>query len=463
MADPTTDNANAPAAHELPANEPAAPPGWSQLWQGPVLLLGVAMLGLWLYLTFTAPKPKNDFAGAIDTIGQYIKANNFEEARAKLNATLPYIAETTKEEHGQIELLWGDLIYLEQRHSGLDVAENHKEVLAHYEAAREFGQAFDPTHLQWQAFTQVALGQNDKAFKTLEELKDQPAELRYMVVRDMIERARRVPGVKPQALVPLIGKFQELVRGEKAEKRREQEIWLSGIEAQITLASGNPEKAVDALLRRVNSLTGTSPKGDDDLAPLMVMLARAYLDAGQNTKARTWFTNAQKKLGASDSLNADVLVGLGQLDLAESNDVRTALENFAAAQSQYSGNSPAFFDALIGRADCEARLGMHAEAIEHFGKAVKLVLDETPGRGLGAGLADARREQVFNTIHTHFDASTERDNHELALDYLSLLTPLFQKMQELPPKLLIEFAATHEKIANAEQSALTPGAAPAPK
>jgi tetratricopeptide (TPR) repeat protein len=432
-----------PEAAPAPPPAPTGPgvPGWSQLWQTPVLLVGLLLFGAWLWMTVSAPKPHNDFPGGLDSIAQYLKANNFDQARESINNILPHIGQAAPLEKARLSQLWGDLVYLEQRSTGADAAENHRKVVELYTQAREGGQPFDATHLQWWADTLVALGQEDKALKMLDELRKEPAETRYRVVREIIERKSRQPGVTPQVLAPLISRFQDEVSGASKAQRREQDIWLTGLESRMALDSGAPDKAIDGLLRRLATLTAG---GDDDLGPLYLLLAKGY-QRTDIARARPWFVKAKQKLPPSDPLSAEILVGLGQLDLAETNDVRSALDSFTNALTQFSPQSGVYFDATVGRADCEARLGQVADAVDHFRKAVKYLLDQP-------SMNEAREKQVYDTIHTHYDAAMEREDYDHALDYLSALPPLYGKLQELPAKLLLEMGTTYEKLADRDRA-----------
>ena len=127
-------------------------------------------------------------------------------------------------------------------------------------------------------------------------------------------------------------------------------------------------------------------------------------------------------LDKADPLNADILVGLGRIAKAERGDVQMALGHFSAAQTLYP-STPAYFDALVGRADCEAHLGAHQEAIDHFGQAVGYLLAQLPLR------AD-RVERMTNIVRSHYDLHVDNQQHDQALDYLSLLVPLYPSSAE---------------------------------
>ena len=175
---------------------------------------------------------------------------------------------------------------------------------------------------------------------------------------------------------------------------------------------------------------------EDDLAPLWVLLGKAYQRQENHEEAKRWYLLAQQQLPPSDPNNADIQVGLGQIELAQTGDAQAALEYFSVAQRQHP-DAKAYYDAVIGRADCNARLGSHGEAMEDFQAAIRLI-EEHPTT------AKSRRQRLTEVITSHYDTHTARENYDLALDDLNLLRQLYPN--ELPPQLMLEFAVTHQHL-----------------
>ncbi|MCX5661823.1 MAG: tetratricopeptide repeat protein [Planctomycetota bacterium] len=414
-------------------------PSWSQVWQLPVLILAVALLFAGLAMLFMTPRPKSDFPAAMDEVAQYLLASNFEKARERINAIGERIALASPADKARLKMLEGDMVYLEQASRDGNAPENNKRVLAAYEEARAGGQAMDATHLQHWAHTLVASGREADALKLLDDYKGQSVELRSQIIRRIIERQREVGGQRQQ-MVTMLAQFMEEIKAEPSPmKRRDQQVWAVGMQAQLLMEEDQPAKAVDYLQRQMITLLDQG--SDSDLGPLMTVLAKAFARDGQNVKAQRWYQNAQQKIKRDDPLNAEILVGLGQIDLAESDDFRSALEKFSVAESQYAPSvTPAHFEALVGRAYCESHLGSHVEAIEHFDRAVHLLLAE-------AHPTLERKENLVNAIRAHYDLNFDKGDFDLALGYLSLLPPIYKQEKELPLKLLTDLAQTHEKIA----------------
>ena len=408
---------------------------WSQVWQMPVLVLGVAAFGLGVYLSIPQPE-ENQFDEVLQETVLYLKARNLDQAQAMLSDQLePYIAQATFDQQAMYYLTWGDLVFLQQEINRWDKPENHYKTLRYYEKARELGLQLDATHLQRMAETLVALKRDKDAIAVLDQLKDAPARRRYQVIRKIIDR-RRKSGATAHGMASLVARFDEELHQETDPKvRREQEMWSTRMQAQGLLGVGDVEKAIEYLQRRMIQFMAAG--GDRDLAPLRVLLAKAFQHLDEHEEAQRWYRLAQQKMASTDPLNADVLVGLAQIELAQTGDVRAALENFSVAESEYP-TAPAYIDALIGRADCEARLGEHTEAIEHFGLAVKIVIEDLKW-------SPDQINRLAGPIYGHFDLNGGRQEFSLALDYLELLKKLYPK--QIPPRLLQELAVTHEQIA----------------
>jgi tetratricopeptide (TPR) repeat protein len=425
----------------------------------PVLLLGLSLFMLGIYLSLPA-KTHDDFPGALHSAEQYLAAGNLEDAEKQLRHVTDRITLAPLPEQALHATLWGDLVYMQidAEPAKFETNDNRKKVHNWYKQAKELGQKFDGIHLQRWADTLVILGRQDEALAVVDQLKDQPPERRYAVLKTLIQQrlkgTREQVAASTQEITDLLQRFVHEVESEpNAGKRRAEEIWATDTQARLGMASSSPQASIDHLLRRIVYFKDQG--GDKDLAPLMALLARAYHRAGELGEARRWYRMAQQRLIPTDKLNADVLVGLGQIEVAdagglrsgESSDIRTALELFTRAETDYP-TSPSRIEATIGRADCEARIGAHAEAIDHFTSAVKLVLDDK----LQASPAAAT---LIDTVRSHYSTQFDLKDFRQALDYLTITVPMFADQRELPAKVLLQFASTHESLARQRQGDAT--------
>ena len=408
----------------------------TQLWRVPTLLVGMVLFSTGLYFALPA-RQGNNFPAAMDEVEALLEANQLEQAQQYLKEKLgPHIARSSQLDQARYEMLWGDLIYLQQREKGWDKTENHQKVLLHYRQSREQEMAFDGLHLQRLAETFVALRRDEEAMAVLDELdENQPARRRYLVLRRIIER-RHAAGADVAEVAPLMARFDTQVRQETdTETRRAQQLWVSKLRADGLLKADEPQQAIEFLQRKLIHLMADGH--ENDLAPLWISLAKAYQCQENHEEARRWYMLAQQNLSQTDNLNADIHVGLGQIEIAQTGDVQAALEHFSIAEKQYP-TATSYFKAILGSADCQARLGSHTESLERFQKAISLI-NENPK------LTQQIKRQITEIVTSHYDFNTAREEHDVALDYLSVLRQLH--LDSLPPQLLLEFARTHQLIA----------------
>lgn len=413
---------------------------WSQVWQVPTLLAGLLLLSIGVWTSLPEPD-EQDFGAHMDSVEQYFAARNFPKAEEELDVIGLNLEFATEAEKARYAALRGDLIHFQQEANEWDLPENYEKIISLYGQARELGYPLEPDrHLRW-AHALIALHRDGEALALTERMTDAPPSYRYGVLKELIEQRRHEVDMSAEAIKALLVRFEEAIREETvADKRRAELIWLADVTAQLMIDEGLPQEAIDYLTPRMLRLTDTG--GEKGLEPLWIDLARAYSGIGRDDEAATWFDRAQKNLDESDPLNADVLVGLARIALSQEGDTAKAMGLFSRAATLYQ-STPAYLDALVGRADCEARLGSHGDAIEHFGQAVQITLGRLRRE-------PDRAEWLTGVVRSHYDLNMDKDAFERALDYLTVLTPLYGGPSDLPPQVLLDFAITHEKIADAQ-------------
>ena len=436
------------AAHSAPVVRHS----WSQVWQLPLLVLGAGLFAAGVYLAMDEGEPY-DFGSGLDNVAYYLEAGNLDEAETQLKRIAEHLQEAeepTDANVARFHQYLADLNFLqlqEQVHVPVDTKlsrQTNQRIASHYAKAQELAGLVAGKSTRRYAETLVALGRDDEALGLVDQLEHEAAHRRYGIVRTLIDKQRARPDDNGIAAVtPLVERFRRELRTETdAERRREQSVWVTALEAELQLEAGDPQRAIDFLLRKLQRFT--SQGGDSDLAPLLVLLAQAYQKTADFDNAQRLYHYAQQKLESNSGLNAQILLGLGQIALHSSpqgqgeSNLHQALEHFTIAVRNYPSEQP-YVEAMIGRADCEARLGAYPESVDHFGEAVGQLVSTS-------ATWDPRREAVTDVVRAHINRALDQGEFELALDYLTLLVPLHEP--NVPADMLLDFAVIHESIAD---------------
>jgi len=419
--------------------QPDLSPHWTANWQMPALIAGIFLFtfGVWLAIS---PPEKNDFDGKLDSIEQYLVAQNLEMAQKLLEEVAVHINQAPQSAQARFQVLAGDRVYLFQELQNVRNDETATAIHTRYSNADELEHAFSDERLRRWALTLVALDRPDEAFQVLDRIGKESAAARYAIVREMIERRMARADRDPSSVAPLLDKYFEQVSFETdPAKLRTARLWGTQVRAQMLLDANQPGRMIDYLNPAYARFSDQA--GDDDLAPLMVKYAQAYFMTRRYSESGRWYQRAQRKLKQEDPLNAKILVGLARIAMIEANDIRQALEYFSGAQTRYP-DTPSYLDALIGRADCEARLGADVQAIDVLTRAVAELL-KSPER------MPTMAPEITDVVRSHYEQHFSEKNTDVALQYLTVLVPLYG--DRLPTNVLADFALTHEQIARTRE------------
>ncbi len=426
MADQTNDQ------HKL---TPYSLQAWSQLWQLPVLILGLVTFAIGVYLALPEPI-HNEFPKILESADRLIHEQEYDLARAELEKIQTNYELATDLQRAKHWRSWADLIFLEQGNQNDDIEENHKTIIKYYQQAEQLGIHLDADRIERLAQTLVSLDMLGPALDQVERLKGEPPQRRYQLVKWIIEYRLVRRNLTVEDLADLLARFLAELRAEtSSSQKRSEELWAACLKAEMWLDAGKPQEVRDFLTRKI--IRFKAGGGEDDLAMLYLQLARTYQQLGELEDSRIYFLKTQQILNETDVLNARVLVGLGQLEMAESYRVAEALDHFTHAAIGFP-SEPSYANALIGMGDCEAKLGMHGPAVEHLRSAITALGErEDPRAG--------RFQEVIDVVQSHHLLNFDRQEYELALKYITLLKPLFGNV--LPPDLVLRFAITHKHIA----------------
>ncbi len=441
---PEPDPQDAAAPQLGDAGEPIVePPPWSQVWQMPALILGVVLFSIGAVLAML-DRQAPDYPGLLDDVAAYVKAGNIDEARARIDALTPEFMELAPpESQARHALLAGDVLFLAQHQEGWNNPENNRKIIARYQQAMDMGHPIDDARLQRWAQTLVALGKTDAALEKVDAMSAGDAKSRYGVIRRIIDQQLASGVVDPDAMEPLRKRFLKEVETEKdAAAAREQQVFAVALRARLLLASQQYDELIDYLVvQQVPRLRMAG--GDDDLAPLYILLAQAYEHTGRLPESQRHYmlTDAKIRVDEHDAadMHAMVAVGLGRIALAAGDEAgtRQALTYFNTAVSDYP-TARVFWEALVGRADCQARLGMNVEALADLAlAAARLAAGRTPEPG--------RVNQIAAIAQRHYATGHDAGDFAMARQYLLTLSPVFGN--EWKPEILDQLASVTASLA----------------
>lgn len=426
---------------EIPGETPSTERSWSRVWQLPSVLLGTGLFVMAVYMLMPSDQP-DDFHSMLEDVATSIQARDLAGAEESLRLIQPDIHERADETiKAWYDELWGDLVYFQQASGGGEAGANYEMIVTYYKDAIKRGRTPDTIHRQRLAEALIALGQEDAAIELLGEFIDGESRHRHALLRQVINKRLLAPEVDVEALQATLNRYLDELQSEPNDTiRRSGEIWATALKGRLLFDAGDAKTTIQMVERKLIYFLDRG--GKKDTGPLYVLRGKAYQRLGDFDRARESYAIAQKVLPPGDSEHADVLVGFGQIELVQSDDVRQALHYFTVAEQKYRPlvgdpvRSP-YMDALIGRSDCEARLGKHVAAVDNLKVAVGLLTESLrPPKD--------KQDRLVNTALAHHMATSDIDEFETAMQYLTAMMPLYKDAP--PSELLAQFALTHERI-----------------
>jgi tetratricopeptide (TPR) repeat protein len=253
--------------------------------------------------------------------------------------------------------------------------------------------------------------------------------------------------------------------------------WVLARQAELLLAAGQADEAINKLIRRVGLLKDVPRERQGEL---YVLLGRAYFQADQPLNAMKQLDAADSLLEKSSPLRADL--GILQARLAQSgvavgavgsaeNDP-TALLEFAREKfesvmrefGQASGGKP-YARALLGAAEVEAALRHDDRSLEHYAELVARVTgrwkDSALERSQAAesaaapkdrgqsgrprDLGEVTRDRVLTSLMQRYHERFDSGQVESALRYADIAETLF-KEEQTPPEVLLAIGTARRKL-----------------
>lgn len=444
MVETRTDHDTLDSASSLrSAYGPLSSRRWRDIWQGPLLITGLAVFVMGLYTAAPEP-PVHDFPGRLDDLAHCLDAGLLEQAQAVSDELEPYLPQLSPELAARLWQYTGDLRYLQLKAAGPfkddnpGVEQARQVIINCYLKAEKLGRTLDPLSVRRLARTYSDQGRIKDALELSNNFQERWQ--RVQLLRDIIEQQRynRLPNAAT-TMQALLAQFNDEVRQLlDPQRRRENQLWSTTFEARIAMDHSDPDTAIGLLLRKLQQLD-TDDRKSSELAPLYVILAQAYQQAGRLDDAQRYFDFALHMLEPREALRAEALAGLGRIALTEPGDqgVSRAMETFSQVMSLYP-SEPAAVEAAMGLGDALARQQEYSQAIERLGQAIASIMrSPVPD--------DPRLDRLNQIVQTHVERCIDLEHYQVALDLLTLLRPVYD--QGLPPALMLSFASIEHKLA----------------
>ena len=121
---------------------------WSNLWQVPAIVVSVALIATAVYVA-GRQRPPDDFAGALEQVGELIETGQLEVARRRMTDVIePRLAGASDLDRARFHAVQGDWIDAFQRSAGARSVEHDRSTAEQYARATEFGLPMSPRRQQ---------------------------------------------------------------------------------------------------------------------------------------------------------------------------------------------------------------------------------------------------------------------------------------------------------------------------
>ncbi len=401
--------------------------GKGPVWQIPLLAASVVMLAAGLYLSVqSAPGP--DFDGALDSIEFHLRAGDYEQWQSAIEDLAPHLPQAARAEQvARFYLLKGDGHHQKQRDQGIQLDGYSRLVIDAYEkASQELSGSLGGSRHANLAEAYLAVGRTDDAIGLADGLPESHAHRRHNIYKTLIDQ--RLSGSHPDhdggiELLDRLLKDPAL----PAEVR----TWAFGRRAETLLDQGYAEQAMASLLRdiqRVESEDATN------LGELLALLGRAYFEYGDHDSADKYLRRAEERLDDNSPAYPRVLVYLARLDQA-AGKIIDARDTYTIVMRDYGG-ADAYDAALLGRAETNAAMQLHDEALADFRQLI------SRQQWQASGPRQVNRHAILESMTTEHRKRVVEEDFERALELAELSQELFIG-EEIPEDVLLIVADSH--------------------
>ncbi len=395
---------------KVPSPEPLRGP--RDLWQVPVLVLGVLMLFVGARM-WVVEAPGPDFAGALDSVAEAITSQEYERAIEILNDPLAeYILseDATTSERGRYDLLSADALYYAQKSRDISLTDNHERIVEYYREARE-RYLTDLTARQSVnlAHTLLALKRADEALGEIRTLGGEYSQLRFEVYQEVVNQSLEAdePLVDEKRLTQILNEMRD-----ESVATPEDRVWVVIQQTRMRLRGGYVEQAIERLLPEIQALPS---RQSEAAGRLFVLLASAYFELGLTEAAKDHVARSSGLLPTSDPSFAQGEVLQARI-LQVEGQAEEARDRFAGVATRFP-QSGAGAAAWLGLGEIEAELAHYRDSLDAYLQVISSV-------ERGDQMGDLGREGIEGSMLKQYTRLSLEGDHENALRYAELILRL---------------------------------------
>lgn len=417
-----------------PEGAPGRAPPLKHLWPIPALGLAAAMLVGGLVVA-VMHRPKPDPSQPLVRARALVEEQKFDEALGLLNKDARALVDSgaaTGKQVGEFHLLLARALWGGQVGLGVSVAANHRNIVDEYQRAEKAGEELGPADVQRLIESLIALDKVAEATGRIERLPAADSARRIKMTRGVIEHNLAGEDRREAQTLDMLAKL-----GSEPDLTAADRAWVLARQAELLIATGQPEEAVNRIVRRIALLKDVPGEQQGEL---YVLLGRAYFQADQPTGAVKQLEAADGLLDKGSPLRADMAVMLGRLDQGAGN-LDQAKERFEGVVKEYS-TSRAYPRAVLGLAEIEAAEQRDGESAERYAEAAEIA-----SKG-GAARGELTRELVLASLSRRWRERLEKGERESALRFAQLAESMYRD-SETPPELLLAIGQTHRAMSEA--------------
>ncbi|MEZ6243762.1 MAG: tetratricopeptide repeat protein [Phycisphaerales bacterium] len=405
---------------------------WRSVWQIPTLVAAGGLLISGVVFAF-ATTPRPDLVPALDRADHLIAHGDSEKALDVLKEAQlhKYMADEDLPSsiRQRYHLAVARAVYRAQIELGLNLEENHKNVVSNYLAAEREGAYLGSDDLFNLADTYLSLKEYTTARVRADEISASGADRRVELQKRLVDAWLALPK-------PRYDEAMDLLASMLADPGlgSEEHAWALNRQTKIRLAQGYADEAITRLLRAMPRLEGVSP---GSLGELHLLLGRAYVEVGAWEEAERQLETAEKLISSGDALQGDAIYHLALIDV-ERNNLQRARERLGEMIDRYPDS--AFLARgylLLGETD--SALGDTDTSKEAYSHLVEMLATSTPREG---PTKDEASESLLDRAKELLDAG----DPENALAFATLAKGMFT-LSDAPADVLATLALAHERNA----------------